>query len=112
VNLFMTELAVSNAAASMAWYRDRLGLEVELFDEVNGFVLLKSKGGRLALKQGTPGTTGVLLHFEVSDLEGELARLIAEGVTVVSPIQASLEGYRRAIVSDPDGYRVGVFQMR
>lgn len=102
----MTELAVADFAASLAWYRDRLGLRVLLLDGPNGFALLQGPdGGRLALKAGVPHPGGVTVHFEVADLGAELARL---GVPD-APVKASPEGYRRAILRDPDGYAVGLF---
>ncbi|MBX9624276.1 MAG: VOC family protein [Gemmataceae bacterium] len=105
--LFMTELAVSDFAASVVWYRDRLGLRVILLDVANGFALLQGDaGGRLALKAGTPAPGGVTLHFEVADLAAELARLGPSGV----PVRDSPEGYREAFVRDPDGYAVGLFE--
>lgn len=108
----MTEIAVADFAASVAWYRDRLGLTVELLDAANRFALLRGRdGGRLALKVGTPTAAGVRLHFKVDDLEGELARLAAAGVLPDGPTKTSPEGYRRAVVRDPDGYPVTLFEM-
>jgi catechol 2,3-dioxygenase-like lactoylglutathione lyase family enzyme len=102
MRVYMVELAVADPAASLRFYRDRLGLPVELHDEVNGFALLTA-GGRLALKRGTPGG-GATVHLEVADLEAELARLGEP-----AEVKASAEGYRRAVLRDPDGYRVVLF---
>ncbi len=84
MTLFMTELAAADWAASVAWYRDRLGLTVELVDEPNRFALLRAGDGRLALKAGAPAPGGVILHFQVADLAAELARLTAAGVAVAA----------------------------
>jgi len=111
MNLFMVEIAVSNIPTSLAWYCDHIGLTVDHHDEANGFVLLKSSGGRLALKRGTPAPDGVILHFSVVELDNELTRLLAAGVHLISSIKASDEGYRRAIVVDPDQYRVCLFEV-
>lgn len=110
MQLFMIELEVSHLPTSLEWYRDRIGLGVEIYDAANGFALLNSPGGRLALKRGTPSPAGVLLHFRVADLAVELSQLLAEGVRLLSPIKASDEGYRRAIVADPDRYRICLFE--
>ena len=102
----MTELRVADLAASVAWYRDRLGLRVELLDAANGFALLGGEGGgRLALKAGPPAPGGVALHFEVADLAAALARAGA----AEAPVKESWEGYREAVIRDPDGYAVGLF---
>jgi predicted enzyme related to lactoylglutathione lyase len=69
----------------------------------NRFVLFD---GGVALKGGTPAPGGVVLHFNVSDLDAELTRL---GV-VASPVEESAEGYREAFTADPDGYRIGLFE--
>jgi catechol 2,3-dioxygenase-like lactoylglutathione lyase family enzyme len=109
--LFMVELAVSDFAAAVAWYRDVLRLRLIGTDPANGFALLQGDaGGRVALKAGVPSTAGVVLHFEVADLAAELARLAAAGVTPGEPVTTSPEGYREAFVRDPDGYRVGLFE--
>lgn len=111
MTLFMTELAVADFAAAVAWYRDRLGLRVEVLDESRRFALLTAPGGgRLALKAGEPTPGGVTVHFHVADLAAELARLAAVGVSPVSPVREDVEGYRRAVLADPDGYRVVLFE--
>jgi catechol 2,3-dioxygenase-like lactoylglutathione lyase family enzyme len=95
VRLHFVELRVRDLAASVAWYRDVLGLEVVQADEVGRFALLS---GGVALKEGEPGG-GVLLAFEVASLE----RFAGE-------VKASDEGYRRVRLSDPDGYTVTLFE--
>ncbi|HVK16069.1 MAG TPA: VOC family protein [Fimbriiglobus sp.] len=99
----MTELSVADFAASLAWYRDVLGLRVKHLDVANRFVLFD---GGVALKGGTPAPGGVVLHFNVSDLNAELTRL---GVAA-SPVEESAEGYREAFTDDPDGYWIGLFE--
>jgi catechol 2,3-dioxygenase-like lactoylglutathione lyase family enzyme len=106
VTLFMTELSVADFAASLAWYRDVLGLRVKHLDQANRFVLFD---GGVALKVGTPMPDGVVLHFNVSDLDVELFRLTAAGVAA-SPVEESTEGYREAFLTDRDGYRIGLFE--
>jgi catechol 2,3-dioxygenase-like lactoylglutathione lyase family enzyme len=107
MTLYMTELQVSDLAASVAWYRDRLRLRVAHLDGPNGFALLQDDtGGRLGLKAGPPHPGGVTLHFEVADLAAELARLGA----AEAGVKDSPEGYREAFLRDPDGHAVGLFE--
>ncbi len=109
--LHMTELTVRDASASTRWYVETLGFVVELTDAVNGFVLLEHPGGgRLALKAGHPVAAGVKLHLEVSDLDGQVARLHKMSVGLDGVAKVSPEGYRRIKLSDPDGVTVVMFE--
>jgi len=103
------ELGVRNLPISSAWYRAALGLTVEHLDEPKGFALLSDgHGQRIALKEGVPGS--IRWQFEVTNLDGELARLAAAGFHPESDIQTSAEGYRRATFRDPDGNAVALFE--
>src|SRR5581483_3685828 len=62
--LAFVELTVADWPAAVAWYRDVLGLEVVLRDDVNRFALLGTGPGRVALKAGPSQPGGVLLAFE------------------------------------------------
>lgn len=107
----MIELPVADWARSLEWYRNRLGLDAELVVEKDRFALLRPrKGTRIALKQGTPSPGALLIHFEMDHLDAHLARLEERGVPIDEPIKESPEGYRRAIVRDPDGYRLCLFE--
>ena len=46
---------------------------------------------------------GLILAFEVDDLEGELARLRAEGVAITMPLTSEEWGERAFQVRDPNG---------
>jgi uncharacterized glyoxalase superfamily protein PhnB len=46
---------------------------------------------------------GLILAFEVEDLEGELTRLRAQGVTITMPLTAEEWGERAFQVRDPNG---------
>lgn len=110
MKLFMVEPTVGDLSASVAWYAAALGLKLALMDEANGFALLDGHAGRISLKRGTARPGGVRLHFEVEDLDAELTRLEALGVRPVSDIKMSAEGYRRALLRDPDGYEIALFE--
>lgn len=113
MNLYMVELAVGDWVRAVAWYRDVLGLKVEMAMEKDQFALLQAGQGRVALKQATqaspPTQTGAMLVFEVEDVAAEVERLTALGVKPEAPMRSSAEGYRRAIFRDPDGCRVCLF---
>ena len=108
--LSFVELTVSDWPAALAWYRDVLGLEVLLCDGAKRFALLRAGAGRLTLKAGNPEPGSVLLTFEVDDLSAELRRLALRGVSPEAAVKESPEGYRRALIRDPDGHRLALFE--
>jgi predicted enzyme related to lactoylglutathione lyase len=108
--LYFVQLTVRDWGASVAWYRDVLGLEVRMAVEANRFAVLRAGVGRIALRGGEPKPGNVLLTFEVDDLPLELKRLALRGVRPAEPMKVSSEGYRRAIVLDPDGHRICLFE--
>ena len=108
-SLYFVELTVHDLAAAIAWYREVLALR-PVMREADSFAVLAAGPTRLALKQGTPSPGGVLLAFEVADLD-EWVRCLAErGVRLEDVIKTSHEGYRRARLRDADGYEVSVFE--
>jgi catechol 2,3-dioxygenase-like lactoylglutathione lyase family enzyme len=109
--LSFVELTVADWPAAVAWYRDVLGLPVALCIEADGFALLQAGACRLALKAGTPEPGTVRLTFVVADLPAALERLTALGVALESPLKVSPEGYRRALLRDPDGYRLCLYDL-
>ncbi|MFL5339115.1 MAG: VOC family protein [Gemmataceae bacterium] len=110
MDLYLIELAVADWSASVAWYRDVLGLVAERIDEANRFALFHAGASRVALKAGEPKPGGARLYFQVTSLLRELERLAALGAPACGPVKANCEGYRRAFVRDPDGYCVGLFE--
>ncbi|MGL6094506.1 MAG: VOC family protein [Fimbriiglobus sp.] len=111
MTLYMVELIVAEFGGTVAWFRDVLGLRVLLLDEMNRFALLQGVGGgRLAVKVGIPAPGGVRLHFQVPDLDAELAQLRGRGAHLESPPLVSPEGYRRAVVRGPAGSPVVLFE--
>lgn len=107
MKLHFVELRVSDFAASVAWYREVLGLELILRDDAGSFALFDAGASRLALKAGEPRPGGALLAFEVGDLSAWVARL---GDRIAVPVKLSPEGYRRAQLRDLDGYEIGLFE--
>jgi catechol 2,3-dioxygenase-like lactoylglutathione lyase family enzyme len=112
----MIQLRVANFERSLVWYRDVLGLTVLLRQSEEGFALLDLGGVRLALKRrmstapdALPVSEGPMLMFAVANATTAVAHLAASGTPIIKPLEANLEGYRRAIVADPDGYPIALF---
>jgi catechol 2,3-dioxygenase-like lactoylglutathione lyase family enzyme len=110
MELYLVELTVADWRASLAWYRDRLGLRVERLDEANEYALLVAGEGRLALKGGTPLPGTCKLVFRVDDLEATLQTLGAREIYPSRPVKMSAESYRSARFLDLDGYLVEIFE--
>jgi uncharacterized glyoxalase superfamily protein PhnB len=106
-------LTVPDAAKSGQFLVDHFGFQVEM--EAEGFVSLSRKDAGMNvifLSQGLPTmppdqrnlhATGLILAFVVEDLEGELARLHNEGVTITMPLTVEEWGERAFQVRDPHG---------
>ncbi|HEX6339956.1 VOC family protein [Umezawaea sp.] len=106
-------LNVDDVPASASFLTDHFG-----FHEVmaaDGFASLTRDDAHLNvvfLRRGLPTlpedqrdvhATGLILAFEVTDLEGELARLQEEGVTITMPLTSEEWGERAFQVRDPNG---------
>lgn len=109
MHLYMTELRVSDWERSLYWYRDALGLTVEMLDERRKFALLGGEGSRIALKQGDGGSPNVRLSFLTDDLDAARIRLMGHGSSC-SPIEEDpAEPFVSFRLVDPDGTPIQVF---
>jgi uncharacterized glyoxalase superfamily protein PhnB len=88
---FRTEMS-ADGFASLA--RDDAGMNV---------VFLRRGMEMLPEDQRHDHACGLILAFVVDDLEGELARLQAEGVQITMPLRAEEWGERAFQVRDPNG---------
>jgi len=120
-------LAVADVEASVAWYRDRLGFELEASYDDPPYATLALGGTRLSLaEQGHPAEDrpGVLmvvpedrsrlqvaLVLEVSDCRGAYEHLRAAGVEFLAEPFSPPWGGARCFAVDPDGYPVELEQL-
>lgn len=110
-------------AASLAFYRDGLGLDViESWDrgrDDRGTLLRAGRGviEVLARPASPPPDTawdyrppaGVTLVLEVADVDARHERLVAAGVAVAEGPTDQPWGHRSVVVEDPDGLRLYLF---
>ena len=106
-------LNVDDVAASSAFLTEHFGFREDM--SAAGFAsLTRDDAGMnvVFLRRGLPSLPadqrdehagGLILAFVVDDLEGELARLQAEGVTVTMPLTVEEWGERAFQVRDPNG---------
>ena len=106
-------LNVDDVDASRDFLVDHFGFAVQMADD--GFaslaredagmnvVFLRRGLGSLPADQRDEHARGLILAFVVDDLEGELARLEGEGVTITMPLTVEEWGERAFQVRDPNG---------
>lgn len=106
-------LNVDDVAASARFLAAHFGFTEEM--SADGFVSLgrEDAGANVVfLRRGLDilpedqrhdHSAGLILAFQVDDLEGELARLEAEGVAVSMPLRSEEWGQRGFQVRDPNG---------
>jgi uncharacterized glyoxalase superfamily protein PhnB len=106
-------LNVDDVAASSAFLTEHFGFRQEM--AADGFASLAREDAGMNvifLRRGLPTlpadqredhACGLILAFVVADLEGELARLQAEGVTITMQLTVEEWGERAFQVRDPSG---------
>jgi predicted enzyme related to lactoylglutathione lyase len=106
-------LNVDDVSASSSFLVKHFGFYEEMADD--GFaslsrpdiemnvVFLRRGLSTLPADQRDDHAGGIILAFVVEDLEGELARLQAEGVPITMPLTAEEWGERAFQVRDPNG---------
>ncbi|MGW1255236.1 VOC family protein [Streptomyces sp. NPDC002513] len=106
-------LNVDDVPGSAAFLVDHFGFREEMSadgfasltrDDVGMNVIFLRRGlATLPADQRDDHAAGLILAFVVDDLEGELARLRAEGVTITMPLTEEEWGERAFQVRDPSG---------
>jgi uncharacterized glyoxalase superfamily protein PhnB len=106
-------LNVEDIAASSAFLVEHFGFRQEMAadgfvslaraDTAMYIVFLRRGLAMLPADQRDKHAAGLILAFTVDDLEGELARLRAEGVAITMPLTVEEWGERAFQVTDPNG---------
>jgi uncharacterized glyoxalase superfamily protein PhnB len=106
-------LNVDDVAASARFLTTHFGFTEDM--SADGFVALARQDAgmhvvflrrgmdMLPADQRHDHASGLILAFEVDDLDGELARLQAEGVAISMPLRSEEWGERAFQVRDPNG---------
>jgi predicted enzyme related to lactoylglutathione lyase len=98
---------VNDLVAGKAFYQDVLG-RPPYFDEVF-YVGFEASGFELGLiPDGVPGLDGATAYWASSDLEGDIARIVALGASVHAPLADVGGGIRLATLRDPFGNQFGL----
>ena len=113
INASAVSLNVDDVAASARFLTGHFGFTEEMSaddfislarpDTGMNVVFLRRGMDMLPEDQRHDHAAGLILAFEVDNLEAELARLQAEGVTVTMPLRSEEWGERAFQVRDPNG---------
>lgn len=109
-------LMTTDVAASAGFYRTHFDFEVTF--ESDWYVSLKRGTWELAVLDATHSTIpegfrdlparGVLLNFEVDDVDAVHTRLVDAGLTPVLPLRSEDFGQRHTIFAGPDGVLIDI----
>lgn len=109
--VIMTE----NVAGTAAFYQQHFGFE-QLFSS-DWYIHLQREEHALAVLDGQHETvpeshrgtaSGLLLNFEVDDVDATYAKFIAAGLPIITPLRDEDFGQRHFITADPNGILVDV----
>ena len=109
--VIMTE----NVAATAAFYQQHFGFK-QLFSS-DWYIHLHREEHALAVLDGQHETvpeshrgtaSGILLNFEVDDVDATYAKFIAAGLPIITPLRDEDFGQRHFITADPNGVLVDV----
>lgn len=98
---------VTDFTASVSFYRDTLGLELELLDEEMGWAEFAAPPTTLAIGEAspqmpiTPGGGGTGIALAVDDIETDTEKVRNEGGTVrMEPVESGV--CQMSMIADPD----------
>jgi predicted enzyme related to lactoylglutathione lyase len=110
--------STTDNAALAAWYAKHLGMPLEKFggailrwpdDKADDKGLTVWHVASKDTKWFSPSQSAFMINYRVDDLEGLLAQLRADGVTVVSGPESHENG-KFAWIMDPDGNKVELWE--
>lgn len=100
---------VQDLLAASCWYSDVFQTKPYFVQPF--YVGFQLSGFELGLvPDGRPSQDGQVVYWGCQQIEQEIARLLALGVRITSPVTDVGDGIRVAIVADPDGNNIGLME--
>ncbi len=114
-------LLVADIAASIAYWRDKVGFAEQTFDSAPGFAIMTRGGARIMLQQAEHGTTIVPnwklrektsnVFIWIDDAKSLYEELIARGADIDWELYEAPYGALEFGIQDPDGYDIAFAQL-
>lgn len=108
------DITAQDAERSRTFYRELLGWEIRVEESMNyGLVQPNAErlpGGIGQASVDSPHPAVVVVYFAVDDLDATLERSEALGAQALVPAWELPGMGRMAVIGDPDGNRIGVWQ--
>ena len=102
---------------SRDFYRDYLGFEL-VFENDNYIEMLAEGSTTMGVSFVSPELSGgekftgegIILSFEVADVDAEFVRLKAAGVRILEELRDKAWGERSFVINDPNGVHVYIYK--
>ena len=110
-------ISTNKLEQSRDFYRDTLGFTL-VFENDNYIEMLAEGSTTMGVSFVTPELSGgekftgegIILSFEVADVDAEFARLKAAGVRILEEIRDKAWGERSFVINDPNGVHVYIYK--
>lgn len=118
VTSYYPVIMAEDVAATAAFYQEHFGFQAMYTSQWYVHLTSRAQGSvNLAIVTASHDTVpegyrrpvgGLLLNFEVADVDAEHARLIGEGLSPVSALKSEAFGQRHFMVADPAGTLIDI----
>lgn len=105
------EVSCANTGRAKEFYSQLFGWEMNDLPDVNYTMVIAdpSEGINGGIREeADPARRGILIYVEVDDLQESLDRAIGLGATVVQPSREIPGVVTLAVLTDPEGNRIGL----
>ena len=110
-------ISTNKLEQSRDFYRDILGFAL-VFENDNYIEMLAQGSTTMGVSFITPELSGgekftgegIILSFEVADVDAEFARLKAAGVRILEELRDKAWGERSFVINDPNGVHVYIYK--
>ena len=110
-------ISTNKLEQSRDFYRETLGFSL-VFENDNYIEMLAEGSTTMGVSFVTPELSGgekftgegIILSFEVADVDAEFARLKAAGVRILEELRDKAWGERSFVINDPNGVHVYIYK--